>query len=480
MKTGRNDPCPCGSGRKYKQCCLPADSGAAGTPEEILRRRIRSAIDDLTGQLLTFAFNEFGPRLLDEAWTRFSGEEVALDPETPHMPVFMPWFFHQWSPDPQATEYPDLATRSATVAGEFLARRRRHLDPLLVRYLEGCAAAAMSFHEVADVEAGRGVTLRDLMLEHETFVVDHSASRSLSAGDVLFAQVVVVDGLALLEGCATVVLGPGNKPAIIELRKRVRVNGDLAGAALLKARGTELIDAYLELAAPAFDPRLPQLQNTDGEPIEFCTLTFRVADVEAAVTALDTTRLSDDERIHQDDVRRNAAGGLIEAVWTWQRAGNAMHTSWTNTSLGSLTLKGGTLKLIVNSSARAARGRSMVERVLGTNATYRARKIESFDKMLDAAKKRPPPGEVSEHERLMQRPEVRQQVEEMLMRHYTDWLTTAVPALGGRTPREAVRDRDGREAVAGLVLQLERDGARQSPPLDPAIAAMLRRELGLT
>lgn len=23
-KTGRNDPCPCGSGKKYKQCCLPA------------------------------------------------------------------------------------------------------------------------------------------------------------------------------------------------------------------------------------------------------------------------------------------------------------------------------------------------------------------------------------------------------------------------------------------------------------------------
>jgi len=26
MKTGRNDPCPCGSGRKFKRCCatLPA------------------------------------------------------------------------------------------------------------------------------------------------------------------------------------------------------------------------------------------------------------------------------------------------------------------------------------------------------------------------------------------------------------------------------------------------------------------------
>jgi tetratricopeptide (TPR) repeat protein len=27
-KTGRNDPCPCGSGQKYKRCCLPQDEAA--------------------------------------------------------------------------------------------------------------------------------------------------------------------------------------------------------------------------------------------------------------------------------------------------------------------------------------------------------------------------------------------------------------------------------------------------------------------
>ncbi|HUU59142.1 MAG TPA: SEC-C metal-binding domain-containing protein [Phycisphaerae bacterium] len=33
MKAGRNDPCPCGSGRKYKKCCLGKEqSRAAGTP----------------------------------------------------------------------------------------------------------------------------------------------------------------------------------------------------------------------------------------------------------------------------------------------------------------------------------------------------------------------------------------------------------------------------------------------------------------
>ena len=28
-KPGRNDPCPCGSGKKYKQCCLAKDEAAA-------------------------------------------------------------------------------------------------------------------------------------------------------------------------------------------------------------------------------------------------------------------------------------------------------------------------------------------------------------------------------------------------------------------------------------------------------------------
>ena len=28
-KTGRNEPCPCGSGKKYKQCCLEKDEAAA-------------------------------------------------------------------------------------------------------------------------------------------------------------------------------------------------------------------------------------------------------------------------------------------------------------------------------------------------------------------------------------------------------------------------------------------------------------------
>lgn len=32
-QVGRNDPCPCGSGLKYKKCCLPLDSKKTGKAE---------------------------------------------------------------------------------------------------------------------------------------------------------------------------------------------------------------------------------------------------------------------------------------------------------------------------------------------------------------------------------------------------------------------------------------------------------------
>ncbi len=34
-RPGRNEPCTCGSGRKYKQCCLPADEALAAAARKV-------------------------------------------------------------------------------------------------------------------------------------------------------------------------------------------------------------------------------------------------------------------------------------------------------------------------------------------------------------------------------------------------------------------------------------------------------------
>ena len=74
---GRNQPCPCGSGKKYKKCCLPADEAkqtalrtAAGPPAVVLED---DGLDDLSNSVVDLAragrFDEAlaaSKRLLDE------------------------------------------------------------------------------------------------------------------------------------------------------------------------------------------------------------------------------------------------------------------------------------------------------------------------------------------------------------------------------------------------------------------------------
>src|ERR1700691_2506387 len=61
-KPGRNDPCPCGSGNKYKKCCLAKEEAVAReqlvkaqAPRDTLRRDQRAAAERLQVPELTAA-----------------------------------------------------------------------------------------------------------------------------------------------------------------------------------------------------------------------------------------------------------------------------------------------------------------------------------------------------------------------------------------------------------------------------------------
>jgi hypothetical protein len=56
--------------------------------------------------MLRFAREVYGRDVLEEAWAEFvvwDDEDPGFDPESIHVPVFMPWFFHRWGPDPAGT-----------------------------------------------------------------------------------------------------------------------------------------------------------------------------------------------------------------------------------------------------------------------------------------------------------------------------------------------------------------------------------------
>lgn len=54
-KPGRNDPCPCGSGKKYKKCCLPQEEAArtaAAPREEPFTAELRPDLDEAVDRAL--------------------------------------------------------------------------------------------------------------------------------------------------------------------------------------------------------------------------------------------------------------------------------------------------------------------------------------------------------------------------------------------------------------------------------------------
>ena len=68
----------------------------------------------------------------------------------------------------------------------------------------------------------------------------------------------------------------------------------------------------------------------------------------------------------------------------------------------------------------------------------------------------------------------------MKAEHYARWPDDPLPALGGKTARQAVKTKAGRQAVLELIRDMEHDEAREARQGQPAFDFTgLRKTLGL-
>ncbi len=51
-KIGRNEPCPCGSGKKYKKCCLLNPDGKTDIPPPMKYRAVYTELDQLSNSVV--------------------------------------------------------------------------------------------------------------------------------------------------------------------------------------------------------------------------------------------------------------------------------------------------------------------------------------------------------------------------------------------------------------------------------------------
>jgi hypothetical protein len=459
-KAGRNDPCPCGSGKKYKHCCLARDPVAIVSTDSAWSRQ-RDASDRTTGDLLRVAKREFGERLLD-AWADYNQTDVPDSmEELPHeVSLFSPYLIFEWDPDGPARRSGEKP-KAGVIARTYMQKNASRLSELELLILEQAISRPVSFYEVVRSDPGRSVVLRDLLIGEETEVEEHSTSKMMRPGDLTYGQIWILPEVATLGRLAPSMIPPDRKVEIVELRAKLRrkiakQNRELSAVDLIRYT-EEIRTVYLDIRDALRRP--PKLQNTDGDPFVFHTLTFRIGSAQVAFDALAPLAWDTAKEDLLDSAERSSDGVLQSVEITWSKKGNAMHKTWENTILGLLKISGQSLVVEVNSANRAKKVREEIEKRLGIHATHLSTTSQTPEEALEESKQkklgRGVPREIEADDPPLD-PKLMKEFEAQMQKEVEGWVHQKIPALGGRTPLQAVADPDGREIVEALLLGWER------------------------
>lgn len=475
MKANRNDPCPCGSGKKLKKCCLVPPPLSS---EDRLVEEIRAGRDDLFARLMRYVRQHYGPLLFECASTEFMGADNELPEEADVASLLVPHALFHWTNDPFSNPQAAPISMRNPLAIEFLAEYQDRLSKLQVQFIETVMRTPYCFHEIIECSPGQGLLVRNVLTDRQLAVMERSGSATMKPGDILFGQVLEIENVCLLEGFANFTFPPRAQLDLLDLRARLEQLNEMAlNDSILFMRAAEIRAAFWELSRRLWHPALPNLCNTDGDPICFCRVIYAITDIEAVVQCL--APLATNETLEEILARadRKRDGSLASVQLRWVRQEPPENPGLDSTLLGQLALNKDRLTADVNSEKRALRIRELISELAGPLARYLQTVVEPVEGKLRSS--RSSPSARKEQEELNRRPEVRAMLRDLRRKHMMGWIAEPIPALDHLTPLEAVKNPRDRRKVEALLDDFERGDERHDPDnVDPDLYQEVRARLG--
>lgn len=199
-KIGRNDLCPCGSGKKYKHCHLPIEQAAHA--EQL---RLRGAVDTLLPKVITAAQEQ--TEAIPAAFARFWNEKYSFDQldelddlEGRGAERFLTWFAFDCALESGQPLVARLAAaRPKEQAGDDGASELTEEE---ARLLHGWADVRLRPYAVGSVLKGQSMQVTELIDGTAFEIEDHAASRRVEPGEVLVAHLVPAGESYYIAGAA--------------------------------------------------------------------------------------------------------------------------------------------------------------------------------------------------------------------------------------------------------------------------------------
>jgi hypothetical protein len=426
-EVGRNAPCPCGSGRKFKKCCLAKPGRSLGA---FTRAERESALAGLARFAHRPEFADEHERADDEFWEQ--GPDGLSDDEAERLDELDDdeYAFHTWF----CFDYrlPD----GRTLADVFLDREGDRLRAGEREYLTRMRATQLRLYEVVEVQPEEGLRLVDLWTDERWWVGERTATRQLVRWDLVAARLMPGEhGDLVMDGASYPYPAAAREDILEALRDAYRESEDRDPAAFFKR--TAPLFHWLWLDHVALPPR-PALVTTEGDPFVFARVVFDLEDRAAALAALGS---------HPDLTEAD------DGHYAWHEPKDAEGVL---RSLGTFVLEGSQLVFQTTSKARADRGRGFLEGLAGRAVRCRTTEYQDVDEALEDA------ADVAPSAPLEMPAEVQGAVAgEFYERHYRDWLDSPLPALGDHTPREAAGLAEWRPTLVALLKDRESRSERQ-------------------
>lgn len=477
-KIGRNVPCPCGSGRKYKACCL-AKSGDSDFQFRLQRR----LSGELIPRLIDFATEE--AELVEDAWNDFNGgENVPYDPVEPMATLFMAWFLFNWNIEFERSGTSEVV--EMTIAELFMGANDDRLTSDQKNFLLSSVRCPYSLCEVVEVKPGVGMTLFDLLRRIQSEVVERTASQTVRKGEIIYCATSELHGFRSNVGTGPYPLRPTSMLDVLELRKRI-----VSEAGTERFRNEHLLEFeddirwfYLDRVAQRLAP--PVLVNSDGHRMVPQKLYFDIDSADQAFHALKSLAGDVGEKsLLANAVLTNDAIEKVEFPWLGG-TDKARESHGGSIALGSLSIDGRKLVIDVNSTERAETIRKIVEERLAGHARYKRFKIEPLEAQMSEMWQGAASGGMAPRRNIFgsidfspaEQAEIRKHLEKRAKEHWISWFDEMVPALGNMTPRKAAKIKEGRDLLESLLLEYESHASDKDDPFAPDVKA-LRHDLGM-
>jgi hypothetical protein len=349
--------------------------------------------------------------------------------------------------------YSVAASGGRSLAQMFRDEHPSRLPIEIRELLDAQFSAWLTVWDVLHVERGVGVQVVDLLTGAERFVREISASATLSAGSVLLGRVVDIGGVSIFGGIHPSPLGPADADVVVrEIRRLCRVRTRPVAPERLRLPDIELalIGIWRDVVEERNTHPAPKLTNTDGDPLLLTTDHFDVLvpDRATLLARLGTFVGAEEPQAGDSDSE--------ETIITITKPGNAKMKSWDNTIIGSIVVKGNRMRVESNSTRRANALRASLTEHLGQLVAYRIRDETPQDELLRRASEPHDPRSAAQ----VKSPEAVAIMRAFKERYMLEWLDEEIPALGGLTPREAVKSPRSRQLLELLLRDLENHEGR--------------------